>query len=244
MPPQIPTSTNAQYYANGRGLARYQAQKPLAVDPAAGTPLWWSNEGVKDVWAGLPSRTGVETIWLEQGGSPRTVVGGPGAAANPWTPAAPPGPGPTAPAPTYPIRAAPAYKPRPGPTGPSYYIPPPPSPPPLPGTANVAVTYEIYGRLDGRQVPLWNELRFDGVSYHLKQGGRILIGHSSAEGYGFGGTPGRWTELYGTRSPADWGLDPDKAIVAFDGTRAYAVSAVKPGRPCRGCSRPRSEERR
>ncbi len=75
MPPQIPTSTNAQYYANGRGLARYQGQRPLAVDPAPGTPIWWSNEGVKDVWAGVPSRTGTETLWRDSGGALRQVIG-------------------------------------------------------------------------------------------------------------------------------------------------------------------------
>lgn len=227
MPSQIPTSSSAQYYANGRGLARYQAQKPLPTDPAVGTPLWWSNEGVKDVWAGVASRTGVETIWLDNGGSPRTVIGGPAAAANPWTPPAPAGPSPASPAPAYPVRNAPAYQPRPGQTGPSSYIPAPPNPPPVIASGSVAVTYEIYGRMDGRQVPIWKELRFDGLRYHLKQGGRILIGHSSAEGYGFGGTPGRWATLYGSRSPADWGLDADKAVVAFDGTRAYAVPAAQ-----------------
>ena len=222
MPSPIPTGANAQYYANGRGLARYQAQKPLAADPAAGTPIWWSNEGVKDVWAGVPSRTGTETIWLDNGGAQRQVVGGPGAAPNPW---ANPPPAATGQAPAYPVRVAPAYQPRAGQTGPSAYIPPPgQSPAPKGG---VAMTYEIYGRLNGRQIPLWKELSFDGMAFHIKQGGRIMISHSPAEGYGFGGTPGSWAQLYGSRSPADWGLDPDNGVVAFDGTRAYAVPATQ-----------------
>ena len=220
MPSSIPTGANVQYYANGRGLARYQAQKPLATDPVAGTPTWWSNEGVKDVWAGVPSRTGTETLWRDNGGALRPVIGGPEAAPNPW--ANPPQAG-TSPAPTYQRREAPAYQPRAGQTGPSAYIPPPP----VPVSGGVATTYEIYGRLNGRQLPLWKELSFDGVSFHIKQGGRILISHSPAEGYGFGGTPGGWAQLYGSRSPADWGLDPDKGVVAFDGARAYAVPATQ-----------------
>ena len=225
MPPQIPTSTNAQYYANGRGLARYQGQRPLAVDPAPGTPIWWSNEGVKDVWAGVPSRTGTETIWRDNGGAPKHVIGGPDAAANPWTNAPQAGPGQ---APAYQRRDAPAYQPRAGQTGPSYYIPPTPGQPPVLVTSGgVTATYEIYGRLNGRQVPIWKELSFDGVAFHIKQGGRILISHSPSEGYGFGGMPGSWTQLYGSRSPSDWGLDPDKGIVAFDGARAYAVPATQ-----------------
>lgn len=223
MPPQIPTGANAQYYANGRGLARYQAQKPLAADPAAGTPIWWSNEGVKDVWAGVPSRTGTETIWRDSGGGPRQVVGGPDAAANPW--ANPPQAGPGQ-APVYRPRDAPLYQPRAGQTGQSYQIPPPGQPPvPVPG--GVMATYEIYGRMNGRQIPLWKELSFDGVSFHIKQGGRILISHNPAEGYGFGGIPGSWTKLYGSRSPADWGQDPDKGVVAFDGSRSYAIPAMQ-----------------
>ncbi len=184
MPSPIPSGANAQYYANGRGLARYQGQKPLAVDPAAGTPIWWSNEGVKDVWAGVPSRTGTETIWRDNGGALRPVIGGPDAVSNPGTN---PPQGGAGPAPAYAPRKAPMYQPRAGQTGPSYYIPPPPVPV---SSGGVAMTYEVYGRMNGRQIPLWKELSFDGVAFHIKQGGRILISHSPAEGYGFGGTPG------------------------------------------------------
>jgi CubicO group peptidase (beta-lactamase class C family) len=94
-------------------------------------------------------------------------------------------------------------------------------------SGGVTATYEIYGRLNGSQVPIWKELSFDGIAFHIKQGGRILISHSSSEGYGFGGMPGSWPNLYGNRSPTDWGLDPDKGVVAFDGTRGYAVPATQ-----------------
>ncbi|MGC4047569.1 MAG: hypothetical protein QM758_27560 [Armatimonas sp.] len=62
-----------------------------------------------------------------------------------------------------------------------------------------------------------------GTTFHIKQGGRILISHNASEGYGYGGTPGGWAQLYGNRSPSDWGLDPDRGVVAFDGSRAFAV---------------------
>ena len=225
MPLPIPTDANAQYYANGRGLARYQAQKPLAVDPPAGTPTWWSNEGVKDVWAGIPSRIGTETLYFGEGGAPRKVIGGPDAAPNPWTTPVQPSPGQP---PAYQRRAAPVYQPRPVQTGQSYYIPATPGQPAVPvAGSGILTTYEIYGRMNGRQVPLWKELSFDGVTFHIKQGGRILVSHSPGEGYGLGGMPGSWTQLYGNRSPADWGLDSDKGVVAFDGTRAYAVPATQ-----------------
>ena len=39
--------------------------------------------------------------------------------------------------------------------------------------------------------------------------------------------PGSWSQLYRSRPPTDWGLDPDKGVVAFDGARAYAVPATQ-----------------
>ena len=154
----IPTNSNAQYYANGRGLARYQAQKPLAFDPTPGTPTWWSNEGVKDVWAGIPSRTGTEAIWHDNGGAERKVLVGPDAAPIPWATTPQTG---ASQAPTYVQRNAPVYQPRSGQTGQSYYIPPTPGQPAVPVTGSGSVTtYEVYGTMNGRQVPLWKELSF------------------------------------------------------------------------------------
>ena len=211
MPQQIPTGKNAESYVFGRGYARYNARKPLPTDPLSGTPAWWVNEGLKDVWAGVPSRIGQETIYNDAQGNPLPVIGGPQAA------------------PGYNRRPAPVYQPRPGQTGTSYQIPAPPAPPvatPIP-TGGVTTTYEIYGSLNGRRVPIWNELTFDGISYHVKRGGRILISHNPGEGYGLGGTPGSWGQLYGSRSPADFGLDADRGVVAFDGNQPFSVSSAQ-----------------
>lgn len=81
---------------------RHQAQQSLATDPPAGTPLWWSNEGIKDVWAGVPPRTGAETIWLDVVGNQRLVIGGRSAGPSPGTTTPPAGP---SPAPMYPSAA-------------------------------------------------------------------------------------------------------------------------------------------
>lgn len=209
MPLQIPTGRNADYYVFGRGYARYNARKPLGTDPPVGTIDWWVNEGVKDVWAGVPSRIGPETIYNDAQGNPLPVIGGPQAA------------------PAYNKRPAPVYQPRPNQTSPSFEISPPPGPPnPTPvAPGGVTITYEIYGSLNGRKVPIWNELTFDGVSYHVKRGGRILVSHNASEGYGLGGTPGSWASFYGSRSPADFGLDADRGVMAFDGNRPFSVSS-------------------
>lgn len=58
---QIPTGPDSGYYASGRALALYLSQRPLPSEPPIGTPAWWANEGLKDVAAGLSSRTGKES---------------------------------------------------------------------------------------------------------------------------------------------------------------------------------------
>ena len=57
---QIPTGHDSDYYMSGRALALYLDQRPLPSEPPIGTPAWWANEGLKDVAAGLSSRTGKE----------------------------------------------------------------------------------------------------------------------------------------------------------------------------------------
>ncbi len=166
--PLIPTGYNADAYASGRGLALYQARRPAAVTINAGTPAWWSNEGIKDVWAGAPSRVGVETVFFDSDGRPMKVIGGP----------------------AFVIREAPPYIPRLPPT------------PPIQVGPGVLSTYELYGMMYGRKVPVWSELHFDGFHYQIKQGGRVVVAHDPSSGFGFGGTPGKWSTLYPTVSPS------------------------------------------
>lgn len=90
-------------------------------------------------------------------------------------------------------------------------------------TSRVGVTFEIFGMLNGRLVPLWQDLVFQNHHYHVKAKGRVYVTDDPAEGFGYAGEPGSWQRLYGRKSPAAFGLDPDAGIVAFDGQGAYAV---------------------
>jgi hypothetical protein len=53
-----------------------------------------------------------------------------------------------------------------------------------------------------------------------------MVTEAPNEGYGLAGTPGRWSTLYAGRSPAEFGLDADKAVLASDGSRGWALPAT------------------
>jgi hypothetical protein len=86
-------------------------------------------------------------------------------------------------------------------------------------------TLELFGQLGGRTVPLLQVLANQGGRFAVVQGGAVLGGESAAEGFGYGGSPGRWSEVSGGASPANFGQDPGLGIVGFDGSRAYPVPA-------------------
>ena len=94
----------------------------------------------------------------------------------------------------------------------------------VPGS--VTVTYELYGILNGANVPLSRVVLFSGSSYQVTPGGRVMLGNSPADGYGFAGMPGKWSLTYPSASPAQYGLDADKGVLGFDGSRAWAIPAT------------------
>ena len=51
----------------------------------------------------------------------------------------------------------------------------------------------------------------------------VMVTQAPNEGYGLGGVPGRWSMYYAGRSPAEFGLDSDKAVMASDGSRGWAL---------------------
>lgn len=302
---QVPSGANADYYQSGRGLALYRNQQ-VVPEPPQGTPAWWVNEGVKDVWAGLPSRTGVETTYTDADGRPLPVVfrrnGGNATGVTPGGPRVLPGnsnsppvqpvtlpnwvddywagvlwalqdpvtarqrlasnnfnpnhgkgltdglnrypfsdpqglvpsdaqllqtglfvsgqqggPAPGAPPP---IRPAPPYIPPANVNpGDGVFIPPP---------GPVAVTYEIYGTVGRRVVPLDSILTYSRAGYRARPGARIMVGTSSRDGFGLGGRPGSWPTIYPDLlrgNPSNYGLDSDKGVVKWDerSRRGYAI---------------------
>lgn len=69
----IPTGLSRDYYLSGRGQALYLLKGPVPGNPPPGTPSWWSNEGNKDAWDGLPSRVGDEAVLTGPNGQPLPV---------------------------------------------------------------------------------------------------------------------------------------------------------------------------
>ncbi len=99
-----------------------------------------------------------------------------------------------------------------------------------PTAPKIAVrTFELFAMLDGVNVPLSEALTYDGAAYALVPGAELAVGDSEGDGFGLAGTPGAWPRYYGTQSPAGSGLDADKAVLAWDGSRGWVV----PGRTLR-----------
>jgi len=89
-------------------------------------------------------------------------------------------------------------------------------------------TYELFGVLNGGNVPLSRVVVLDGGTgrYTVVPGGRVIVGEAAGEGFGLAGVPGRWSAYYGGRSPAEFGLDADKGVLGSDGSRGWALNAT------------------
>ena len=96
-------------------------------------------------------------------------------------------------------------------------------PPPQPAPAPTFRTYEIFGRQDGRSVPLPIA-----PTVSVPQGLTILIGDGPIDGFGLAGTPGRWRDFYGDRSPTDFGQDADRAVMYWEQTISGGRGVVFP----------------
>ena len=92
-------------------------------------------------------------------------------------------------------------------------------------TKTVVRTYEVFGKHQGRVVPLAEILKIRAGVKHLTVGARIYITDEDSQGFGLGGEPGLWDELYPGVSPAAYGLEPDQAVMASDGSRGWVMDA-------------------
>ena len=100
------------------------------------------------------------------------------------------------------------------------------TPTPMP-TGGSMKTYEVFGVLNGRPAPLTAAVNFDratGRVLGVNAGYRVMATDSPSEGFGLAGSPGRWSSFV-TQSPLFYGLDPDRGILAWDGSRGQVLNA-------------------
>ncbi|MBK8759183.1 MAG: hypothetical protein IPM03_01830 [Sulfuritalea sp.] len=94
------------------------------------------------------------------------------------------------------------------------------------GGAGTVRTFEVFGIVGGRLAPMTSAIINNGGRWSVVPGASVMITEAPNEGYGLAGTPGRWSTLYAGRSPAEFGLDADKAVLASDGSRGWALPAT------------------
>ena len=100
------------------------------------------------------------------------------------------------------------------------------TPTPMP-TGGSMKTYEVFGVLNGRPAPLTAAVNFDratGRVLGVNAGYRVMATDSPSEGFGLAGSPGRWSSFV-SQSPQFYGLDPDRGILAWDGSRGQVLNA-------------------
>jgi hypothetical protein len=98
---------------------------------------------------------------------------------------------------------------------------------PTPGGGGAAFrTVELYGVMGGARVPLTSAVSMAGGMPQVQPGARVMVGEVPADGFGLAGVPGRWSAYYAGRSPAEFGLDADKGVLASDGSRGWALTAT------------------
>jgi hypothetical protein len=91
------------------------------------------------------------------------------------------------------------------------------------GSTGIVRTYELFGVLNGATVPLSRVVSVSNGRAAVVPGGRVMVGDQASDGFGLGGMPGRWQTFYAGRSPAEFGLDPDKGVMGSDGARGWAL---------------------
>lgn len=86
-------------------------------------------------------------------------------------------------------------------------------------------TVELFGLLNGMTVPLSQAVQVGAGGAQIVPGARVMRGDAPGEGFGLGGTPGRWSMYYGSSSPAEHGLPATTAVMGSDGQRGWVLNS-------------------
>jgi len=98
-----------------------------------------------------------------------------------------------------------------------------PVPPAAPPAAALR-TVELYGLINGATVPLTQAVTVSQNAVQVNPGAKVMRGDGPADGYGLGGSPGKWS-LYVSDSPAAYGLPAGIAVIGSDGSRGHAINS-------------------
>lgn len=87
----------------------------------------------------------------------------------------------------------------------------------------ILTTLELIAKKDGRKVPFTEAVLMLGGEVLVLPGVDFFVGDSPEDGYGLGGDPGGWNDLYPDRPPESMGLDRGVGILVFDGNSGHAI---------------------
>lgn len=100
----------------------------------------------------------------------------------------------------------------------------PPVPASVPAQAGALRTVELFGVVNGSVVPLTQAVLVTPGAVQVTPGARVMRGDVPTDGYGLGGTPGRWSSFV-SESPAAYGLPATIGVIGSDGSRGHVLSA-------------------
>lgn len=99
----------------------------------------------------------------------------------------------------------------------------PESAPPGDVTSAPMVTFEVIARVGGNREPFTEAVLMLGGAPIVLPGVALSLGSAPEDGFGLGGSPGRWREFYPSTPPESLGLPPGVGILVFDGVRGHAL---------------------
>jgi len=85
-------------------------------------------------------------------------------------------------------------------------------------------TYELFGWMDGKVVPLNDIITKTDKGLDVVDGGRLMIGQEPEDGFGLAGNTGKWFQ-YVDVGPGVFGLEPDGGVLTSDGKRVLVCDA-------------------
>lgn len=85
------------------------------------------------------------------------------------------------------------------------------------------ITFEVIARVWGKKEPFTDAVLMLGGAPIVLPGVALSVGSAPEDGFGLGGSPGRWREFYPSTPPEALGLPPGVGVLVYDGVRGHAL---------------------